>query len=136
MHKVRIFGVLTALLAAACSPEPQDVAQTWRNGRDGLCLAGQDGDLRAGLIAYGAGDVNCSLAGRAERDGDKLTITPQGDSRCRVDVILAGDQARIGPLADACAYYCGPGADFSGRTLQPSIDAPAKITDLMGDPLC
>lgn len=136
MHKVRIFGVFSVLLAAACSPEPQQVAQSWRNGRDGLCLAGEEGSLRAGLIAYGTGDVNCSLAGKAERAGDKLTIAPAGDSRCRVEVMLAGDQARIGPLNRTCAYYCGPGADFSNRVLQQSPAAPAKITDLVGDPLC
>ncbi|MEO7636783.1 MAG: hypothetical protein ABIS16_03950 [Sphingomicrobium sp.] len=136
MHKARIFGVALALSVGACSSDPQEVAQTWRSGRDGLCLAGEAGELRAGLIAFGAGDVNCSLAGTAERAGDKLTITPAGDSRCRVEVALAGEQARIGPLDQACAYYCGPGAGFANRVLQQSTDAPAKITDLAGDPLC
>src|SRR5688572_27387274 len=42
MHNVRMFGVLLALGTAGCSSEPQEVAETWRNGRDGLCLAGEE----------------------------------------------------------------------------------------------
>ncbi|WP_310467345.1 hypothetical protein [Sphingomonas sp.] len=136
MHKVRIFGVFLLFSAGACSSEPEDVAQTWRDGRDGLCLVGEAGALRAGLIAYGAGDANCSLAGKADRAGDKLTITPQGDTNCRVEVAITGEQARLGPLSEACSYYCGPGANFSNRVLQPAADTPAKITDLAGDSLC
>ena len=33
-------------------------------GRDRLCIAGEAGNYRAGLIAYGQGDVNCSASGR------------------------------------------------------------------------
>ena len=136
MHKVRTFAALVALGASACTSQPADVAETWRSGRDGLCLAGADGELRAGLIAYGEGDVNCSLAGAATRDGDRLTIVPRGDSSCRVEVTTSGGQARLGRLTEACAYYCGPAADFSNRVLQQSSDAPATVTDLVGDPLC
>lgn len=135
MQKRRIL-VLLLLAAQACTPEARDVAQSWRNGRDGLCLAGKPGALRAGLIAYGPGDTNCSLAGSAEQTGERLIIIPRGDSRCRVEVVLGGEQASFGPLAQPCAYYCGPAADFSGRTLHRSIDPIDRITDLAGDPLC
>jgi len=136
MQKRRILAVLLLLAAPACTPDAKEVAESWRNGRDGLCLAGKPGALRAGLVAYGPGDTNCSLAGPAERTGERLIITPRGDSRCRVEVALGGDQARLGPLAQPCAYYCGPAADFSGRTLRRSAEPIDRIADLAGDPLC
>ena len=124
------------LLLAACSPEqPTRTSKVWANGRDGLCLAGEGDAFRAGVIAYGEGNANCSLAGSAAREGERLVITPRGEGACRVEIILKGDTAVIGSRSPACAYYCGPGADYSGRTLQRS-DAGRKVVDLAGDPLC
>jgi hypothetical protein len=124
------------LVVAGCSSEPQRMADTWRSGRDGLCLVGEGGALRAGLIAYGPGNANCSLTGTATRTDDKLVITPRGERACRVEIALNGDTAVIGPRSPACAYYCGPGTDSSGRTLQRSGEPAQKVTDLAGDPLC
>lgn len=136
MQKRRILVVLLLLAAPACTPEPQEVAESWRSGRDGLCLVGKPGALRAGVIAYGPSDANCSLAGSATRSGERLTITPRGDPGCRIEVSLEGDKAHLGPLTQACAYYCGPGADFSGRTLGRSTEPVGRTTDFAGDPLC
>lgn len=124
------------LVLAACSPDqPTRTAETWANGRDGLCLAGEGDALRAGLIAYGNRNANCSLAGSAAREGDRLVITPRGEGACRVEIVLKGDTAVIGSRSAACAYYCGPGADYSGRKMKRS-DAGRKVVDLAGDPLC
>ena len=102
-------------------------------GRDGLCLDERGG--RAGLVTYGQGDANCSLAGTLQRAGDQLTIIPDGDGSCRVAATLAGGQVTLGPRAPECAYYCGPTADYWGRTLL-AADAAGPVTDLAGDPLC
>ena len=136
MHRIRMFAACAALSVGACASEPEAVSQSWRNGRDGLCLTGVEGSLRAGLVAYGQGESNCSLSGPATKNGDMLTITPNGDSRCRIEVGLAGQKAQIGRLASSCAYYCGPGADYAGRVLQLSTGPATGITDLAGDPLC
>lgn len=124
------------LVLAGCSPEPQRTAEAWTGGRDGLCVAGEGEISRAGLITYGPGNANCSLTGTATRTGDKLMITPRGEGACRVEVLLTGDAAVIGPRSPACAYYCGPGADFAGRTLRRSGNPAQKVTDLAGDALC
>lgn len=124
------------LILAACSQEPERTAQAWQKGRDGLCLAGDGETLRAGLVVYGADNANCSLAGSAARTGDTLVITPKGEGPCRVEVTLTGETAVIGRRSPACAYYCGPGADYSGRKLRKSGSAIGKVADLAGDRLC
>ena len=56
------------MLLAACSQQPADPSFTpgtfAGEGRDRLCIAGEAGNYRAGLIAYGQGDINCSASGR------------------------------------------------------------------------
>jgi hypothetical protein len=127
-----VFALLLLGGCGAPAVEPQDEAnQSYRAGRDGLCL----GQSRAGLITYGQGNVNCSVAGTATRNGNSVSLIPSGDRNCRIAVQIAGDTAVIGPRSPACAYYCGPGADFAGRSLTRSASAQA-ITDLAGDPLC
>ena len=137
---MRGLALLFLFAVAGCREEPAvepqaQAVEIWRNGRDGLCLAGDGTRLRAGLIVYGAGDTNCSLAGAAVREGSRLVITPRGDPACRVEVTLDRDQALLGGRSPACAYYCGPAADFAGRTLDRS-EAGAAVTDFAGDPLC
>ena len=129
--------LLVACLSSGCggAAEQEPSLETFRNGRDGLCVI-QDGEqLRAGLVTYGSGDTNCSLAGSAVRDGDSLTITPRGEQSCRVTVAIGKGRAVIGPRSNACAYYCGPGANFSGTALTRD-EADAPVTDFAGDPLC
>ncbi len=132
---MRLFA-LAALLLAGCSdqtPPGASLAGEWRGeGRDALCLA----DGRAGLITYGDGDTNCSLAGKAVFAGEVLTIAPRGDSDCRVTVRFAEEIATLGPNSSACAYYCGPGADFSRRTLARAAPGTPRATDFAGEPLC
>ena len=134
----RFAAILPLLAAAACSQQqqPEAASEVWAAGRDGLCLTGSGEALRAGLITYGEGDSNCSIAGSASRDGERIRITPAGDSQCAVEVIVIGDSAKVGQRTSACEYYCGPGADFSGRELQRSEKPVNAIRDFAGDPLC
>ena len=122
------------LLAAGCSPDvpaPPAERQLYAEGRDRLCLAGE----RGGLIVYGEGDANCSARGRVERSGDRLVLVPDGDPDCRMEAKLEGDRLALGARAKACAYYCGPGADYAGRALTKNASASPAV-DFAGDPLC
>jgi hypothetical protein len=134
------FACLTILLLAACSKDADlgdALVGVYRSqDRDALCVAGEGEALRAGLIAYGTGAANCSLAGRAEARGDVLVITPRGDSECSVEIGFANGVATVGARSPACAYYCGPGADYTGRVLRKTPDSTPKVADFAGDSLC
>lgn len=130
---MRILAV--ALLLTACSQQaaepPAEHLLYAGEGRNRLCVTGQ----RGGLIIYGKGNANCSARGRVERSGDRLVLLPEGDSDCRIEASLNGDSLRLGARSAACAYYCGPGADFSGKGLMKSASASPAV-DFAGDPLC
>ena len=124
-----------ALLLAACSPaapEPDAERRLYAGqGRDRLCVAGD----RVGFIAYGQGNANCSVRGRLNRIGDRPAIIPDGDQDCRIEVREQGGTLRLGKVAAACTYYCGPGASFEGRAFSESSSASPAV-DFAGDPLC
>ena len=134
------FACLAALLLAGCSDvaDPGDALVGIYRGqeRDALCIAREGEGLKAGLIAYGDGDMNCSLSGPAQVRGNALVIAPRGDSECLVEISIANGVATAGQRTAACAYYCGPSANFAGRNLSKSPDASTKMTDFAGDPLC
>ena len=124
------------LLLAACSSDaPQSSAERALyagEGRDRLCLAGG----RAGFIAYGNGETNCSVRGRMQGTGEQfVTIIPDGDEDCRIEARRSGDMIRLKPLSAACDYYCGPGASFEGRAFTENAAASPAV-DFAGDPLC
>ena len=127
--------IALVLLLTACSPEgaepPTERLAYAGEGRDRLCIAGE----RFGFILFGDGDVNCSARGRIKRTGDRLAMVPDGDPDCSIEATQAGDQLRFGARSDAGAYYCGPGADFTGRTLTKS-ESEMPVVDFAGDPLC
>lgn len=131
------FLLPAVLLLASCSsrapaPAAPESALFVGQGRDRLCLSGP----RAGLIAYGQGDRNCSVSGTATRTGDRLVITPAGDSRCRIEALVAGATLRFLPLPAACGFYCAPGASLDGKRFERSTGAPSEARDFAGDPLC
>ena len=130
---------LSLLLLAACSQEPaQPTLATGTfagNGRDRLCIAGDAGAYRAGLIAYGEGNNNCSASGRLERVGESWALVPKGEGDCRIPLALEGNVIRLGQPPAACSYYCGPGAAMAGKSYNRS-DMGAKAVDHAGDPLC
>ncbi len=136
--------LLVLFLASCRSEEPappdqtaervQAAAQTYAGeGRDRLCLNEAKG--RAGLITYGQGDANCTLRASVSREGDRLTLVPDGDEICRVAATLAGAELVLGSPPPECAYYCGPTAELSGRSFR-STPQPVPVNDLAGDPLC
>jgi len=131
---------LTALLLAACSEgaDPGDALVGVYRGpqRDALCVASDGEGLKAGIITYGDGASNCSLAGRAVMRGAALVVTPRGDPECSIEIRFANGAATLGSRTQSCAYYCGPGADYSGRALRKAPDAATRVTDFAGDPLC
>ena len=134
------FTWLAILLLAACSKNDgrsEALVGVYRSSdRDALCVAREGEALKAGLITFGTGATNCTLAGRAETRGDLVILVPRGDSECSVEIRLADGSATMGARSPSCAYYCGPGADFAGRVLRKVPDAAPKVIDFAGDPLC
>ncbi len=134
------FACLAALSLAACSggaDSGDSLVGVYRGStRDALCIAREGDALKAGLVTYGDGDANCSLAGRAEVRGEVLVLMPRGDSECSLEIRVVGGAATLGARSQACTFYCGPEADFSGRKLSRAPDTSAEVSDFAGDPLC
>ena len=135
---MRSIFVLLSLLAA-CSQEPSQPSLTTGtfagDGRDRLCIAGEPGTYRAGLIAYGQGNANCSAAGRLEKAASGWALVPRGEGDCRIPVEIDTNVVRIGEPPAAWSYYCGPGASLAAKTYNRA-DMGAKVVDFAGDPLC
>lgn len=128
-----------ALLLAACSQQPAEPSLSTGTfageGRDRLCIAGEPGNYRAGLIAFGEGDMNCSASGRIESQSGQFALVPRGEGGCRIPLAIDGNTVRIGNVPAACSYYCGPGATMAGKSYNKA-DMGAAAVDLAGDPLC
>jgi len=127
------------LLLAACGQQPAapdlPTGTFAGAGRDRLCIEGGPGNYRAGLIAYGKGDNNCSASGRLEVDGGTLALVPRGEGKCRIELLVTAGEVRIGSVPDSCSYYCGPGARLAGQSFAPAR-AVGPAEDLAGSPLC
>ncbi|MFC7537392.1 hypothetical protein ACFQPG_08435 [Sphingomonas sp. GCM10030256] len=116
--------------AAPAPPQPSTLVFAGA-GRDRLCLNPET--KRAGFITYGQAGANCSMRGSLGEGG---VFQPDGDAACPVRFTLNGDEAFLGDgPSGACAYYCGPGATYSGRRFT-RMAQPDGATDLAGDPLC
>lgn len=135
----RFAPFLLLLLLASCRQEaapPTLMTGSFAGaGRDRMCIAGEPGAYRAGLISFGAGDTNCSAAGAVQAGAGGWALVPRGEGACRIPFTVDGDGIRIGEVPAACAYYCGPGASLAGKGFKPA-EAAATATDLAGDPLC
>ena len=108
-------------------PQPDTVVFV-AGPRDRLCLK----NGQAAVITYAAaGSANCTLRGTVT-DG---RIHPEGDTACTVPLTRAGDRATLGSSSPSCAYYCGPGASFAGKSFT-RLPTPEPVTDFAGDPLC
>ncbi len=135
------FLLLSVFAITACSNEPAAPPSDVINGsfvgtgRNALCIAGEAGARRAGVIVYGEGDLNCSASGRIEATGGALALVPSGDAECRIALDVAGETVTIGAVPAACAYYCAPGARLEGQAFTRSAKA-LPVTDFAGDPLC
>lgn len=104
-------------------------------GRDRLCIGGEAGNYRAGIIAFAVGDENCSASGRIDDTDGQIAIVPRGEGPCRIPLSIEGNSIRIGEVPAACTYYCGPGATLDGKRFNRA-DMGATAADLAGDPLC
>lgn len=128
-----------ALLLAACSQqaaEPSLTTGTFTGSkRDRLCISGDAGNYRGGLIAFSEGDVNCSASGLIEERDGQFALVPRGEGGCRIPLLIEGNSVRIGEVPASCAYYCGPGAILAGK-IYSKADRGAAAVDLAGDPLC
>lgn len=131
--------IALVLLLAACSKQPAEPGLTpgtfAGEGRDRLCIAGESGALSAGLIAYGKGDVNCSVSGSAQKVGQGWILVPKGEGDCRIPLEIETDVVRVGQLSAACSYYCGPGASMDNKSFRRNAAASSAV-DMAGDPLC
>ena len=131
--------LLVLPLLAACSREaaqPSLATGTFAGeGRDRLCIAGDPGAYRAGLIAYGESDSNCSASGRLEQAGAGWVLVPKGEGDCRFPLTIEGNGVRVGQPPAACSYYCGPGASLAGKSFARA-DTGAQAVDFAGEPLC
>jgi hypothetical protein len=142
---MRMILPLVALLAA-CSQEsaPTGVSPGLfaGEGRDALCIAGEPGNQRAGFIAYGDGETNCSARGRIEVEGGGFALVPQGEGDCRIPLTQSQTGVTLGKAPASCSYYCGPGAGFEGKSFRrasPGDEGAARtnpMVDFAGDPLC
>lgn len=105
--------------------------------RNRMCIVpGAGAQPRFGLIAWGQGDRNCTMAGEARRSGNALRL--EADPECVFEARMEGTAITMPEqLPQGCAYYCGPGASLGGAGYgkTPGGDPQAAI-DLAGDPLC
>ena len=128
-----------ALLLASCSQQAENpsipVGTYAGQGRDRLCIAGEGGNYRAGLIAFGQGNTNCAASGRVMAEGGRYVLIPRGEGPCRIPLEIENNVVRVGQPPVACSYYCGPGADMAGK-IYSKADMGAKAVDFAGDPLC
>ncbi len=137
---MRCFLIAILLTAAACAKEEPASSGLASgiftgNGSDALCIADEVGAQRAGFVVYGADDANCSASGRIEPAGASYNLIPAGDTACKIPFSVDADQINFGPARPSCAYYCGPGVSFGGKSFRRSANA-KPVTDLVGDPLC
>jgi hypothetical protein len=105
-----------------------------------LCIVEKGGEAQFGLIVWGGNLHSCSGAGRAVRNGERLTLSMTGDETCAIGATLKGGAIALpATLPTGCAYYCGAGASLANArfTRSGTTEAAAnKATDIAGDPLC
>jgi len=106
-----------------------------------MCVVEKGGESQFGLIVWGSGLNSCSGAGKAVREGERLTLTMTGDETCTIRASLKDGVVTLpASLPTGCAYYCAA----SGATLANARFARAgtssadvkKATDITGEPLC
>ena len=127
------------ILLAGCSAKPDDAGPPSGSfsggGRDRLCIAHSEGGVRAGIIPYGAGDSNCSVAGTLARAGTGWQLTPHGEGACKIALSIDGAAVGVTSVPASCAYYCAPGATLSGKKFKRDATA-AIVSDFGGEAIC
>ena len=97
-------------------------------------------DAQFGLLVWGGNLHSCSGAGRAVRQGDRLTLTMAGDETCTIAATLKDGTVTLpATVPTGCAYYCAARATLAGARFTRAGTSAAdvkKATDIAGDPLC
>lgn len=106
-----------------------------------LCIVEKGGDSQFGLIVWGSNLNSCSGAGKAVREGERLTLTMTGDETCTIRASLKDGVVTLpASLPTGCAYYCAAsGATLANARFTRSGTSAAdtkKATDIIGEPLC
>ena len=109
--------------------------------RNQLCLIEKDGRTSFGFVTWGEGDGNCSGAGTATREGNRLRLRLDNSESCVLEARVDGQRVTFPTdIAASCRnYYCGPGAQMTNaqfdRTGGSEADA-QRARDVAGEPLC
>jgi hypothetical protein len=105
-----------------------------------LCIVEKGSGAQFGLLVWGGNLNSCSGAGRAARQGERLTLSMTGDETCAIEAVLKDGVVTLpATLPTGCSYYCGSGARLGGArfTRAGTTEADAKkAKDIAGDPLC
>ncbi|MGZ8286681.1 MAG: hypothetical protein ACXW27_09745 [Allosphingosinicella sp.] len=105
-----------------------------------LCLIAKGRETQFGILVWGGNLHSCSGAGRATRNGERLTLTMTGDETCTIDATLRDGVVGLpATLPLGCAYYCGARASLAGARFSRAGSGEAearKARDIAGDPLC
>jgi len=125
----------------AAAPAKSALAGLYEGGSGGqknqMCIVEKGGEAQFGLLVWGGAQSSCMGAGRAVRQGDRLTLTMTGDETCTIEASLKDGTVTLpAKLSLGCAYYCGARATFQAARFTRSGDDVSKATDIAGDPLC
>ncbi|MDT9597887.1 hypothetical protein [Sphingosinicella rhizophila] len=106
-----------------------------------LCIVDTDkGPAQFGLVVWGGNLHNCSGAGEAVRDGQRLRLTMAGDQACEIEATMKHGAITLSDtIPDGCSYYCGARARMDGATFMKkggTVEDAMKAKDLVGEPLC
>ncbi|HYW17613.1 MAG TPA: hypothetical protein VE891_15850 [Allosphingosinicella sp.] len=105
-----------------------------------MCVVEKGREAQFGLLVWGGNLHSCSGAGRAVRNGDRLTLTMTGDETCTINATLRDGAVTLpASLPLGCAYYCGARASMAGASFTKRGSGEAdvkKARDIAGDPLC
>lgn len=145
-----IFFALAGCSEAAEQAEPVTVAASSLVGLyeragvgavpDRICMTGQGGDTRFGLVTRSEGSATCTAEGAVTRNGPALTLAIDGAPACTLRATTTtGGLTLAAPEGAECAYYCGAGAVLApGDFIKVSgteRDA-RKTVDVAGEALC
>jgi hypothetical protein len=102
-----------------------------------MCIVEKGGEAQFGMLVWGANLHSCSGAGRAVREGDRLTLTMTGDETCTIAATLKDGRITLPEsLPLGCEYYCAARASFAGAAFSRTGDDVKAAKDIAGDPLC
>ncbi len=85
-------------------------------GTDRFCAVGNDENgYQVGMIAMFGPGSKCEALGEAEREGENVRITLDGEEKCSFSARFDGVELSLpGDLPKGCASYCSPRAGFEG----------------------